>query len=145
MNPFSCSVLRKIRRVRVWAYLSAIILLLNNSAFSQVTGELTVLETDNSFPGQWCCANDGYIYGLGVNQRTNVLRKRENGQSFETRGSVTVLNPSYRIENRMYSTSVAGLIFVLVKDETSNFFLLKSADGGMTFKVVYKFGEGNGP
>jgi len=37
------------------------------------------------------------------------------------------------------------LIFVVVKNETSNFFLLRSADGGMTFREVYRFGEGIGP
>jgi hypothetical protein len=119
--------------------------MLNTPVFSQPTGPMTIPETDNSFPGQWCCVNDGYIYGVGVNQRINVLRKRESGQSFETRGSVTTLNPNYRIENRIYSTSVPGLIFVLVKNEISDFILLKSADGGMTFREVYKFGEGNGP
>jgi len=120
-------------------------MVLHNPLYPQLPGELTVLETDNSFAGQWCTLNDGYIYGVGVNQRTTVLRKREYGQSYETRGSVTALNQSFRIENRIYSTSVPGLIFVLVKNESSNFFLLKSTDGGMTFRGVFKFGEGNGP
>lgn len=119
--------------------------LISNSLFSQQSVELTVPETINAFTGEWCCANDGYIYGLGPNQRTQVYRKRENGQAYELRGSVTALDPSYKIENRLYSSSVPGLIFALVKNDNSNFFLLKSSDGGLTFTKVFTFGEGNGP
>lgn len=107
--------------------------------------ETTVLETVNSFQGSWSCVNDGYIYGAGANQRTRVLRKRETGQGYETRGDVTTLDPTFRIENRMYSTSTPGLIFVLVRNSANNFFLLKSSDAGMTFTNVYAFGAGNGP
>ncbi len=146
MNSSSGFPVRKKSGGRLWASILVVLLLMfHNKIVSQVPGEMTVLETDNSFPGQWCCVNDGYLYGVGVNQRTNVLRKSENGQNYEMRGNVTVLNPNYRIENRIYSTYVPGLIFVLVKNETSNFFLLRSADGGMTFREVYKFGEGIGP
>ncbi len=130
----------------IWILLFTIFPLLSgNKIFAQGPGEITVLETDNSFEGVWSCVNDGYIYGVGANQRTAVLRKRENGQSFETRGYVTTLDPAYRIESRIYSTSTAGLIFVLVRNEVNNFFLLKSTDGGLTFAKVFTFGEGNGP
>lgn len=120
--------------------------LLNNTISSQ-TGftETTVLETTNAFTGSWSCVNDGWIYGAGPNQRTMVLRKRETGQSYETRGNVTTLDPDFRIENRIYSTSTPGLIFVLVRNPTNNHFLLKSSDGGMTFANVFTFGAGNGP
>lgn len=120
-------------------------ILFSSNLFSQEPGEINTLETDNSFSGVWCCVNDGYIYGVGPNQRTSVLRKRENGQSYETRGSVTSVDPGYRIENRIYSTSTPGLIFILVRNDIYQHFLLKSADGGMTFSRVFAFGEDNGP
>ena len=113
--------------------------------------QIDVLETVNSFAGEWCCTNDGYIYGLGVEHGPNaenyvtVLRKSENGQSFEKRGSVTTIDPSYTIQYRIFSTSVPGVIFVPVKDSQKVFHLLKSSDGGLTFKKVFTFGEGNGP
>lgn len=113
--------------------------------------EIKTLETVNSFAGQWCCSNGGYIYGTGVEyglqseNYTTVLRKFENGQSYETRGSVTSLNPDFRIQYRIFSTSIPGLIFVPVKDGSGVFHLLKSRDGGATFTDVFTFGEGNGP
>lgn len=105
----------------------------------------TALETVNSFPGQWCCVNDGYLYGDGLNTRAFIFRKRENGQAIERRADVTSLNPSFQIENRMYGTSIPGLIFILVKDNQDEHFLLKSSDGGATIKNVFAFGQGNGP
>jgi hypothetical protein len=104
---------------------------------------LKTLETVNSFNGHWCCANDGYLYGTGTQLRT-VLRKTENGQSVEARGSVTSLDPSFTIDYKMFSTSRPGLIFILVKNN-SGYFLLKSSDGAATFKNVFAFGQGNGP
>ncbi|HLN56280.1 MAG TPA: T9SS type A sorting domain-containing protein [Bacteroidales bacterium] len=116
-----------------------------NSLNAQKFNEITVLESENSFRGQWCCANDGYLYGPGVNQRTSVYRKRETGQGYELRGSVLSIDPTFRIENRMYTTSTPGLIFVLVRNDLNNYFLLKSTDGCLTFTKVFTFGEGNGP
>ena len=113
--------------------------------------EIKTLETVNSFAGQWCCSNGGYIYGTGVEHGlqaenyTTVLRKFENGQSYETRGKVTSLNPAFTIQYRIFSTSVPGLIFVPVKDGSGVFHLLRSRDGGATFTNVFTFGEGNGP
>src|SRR5574340_582762 len=109
MNLFSCSVFLKKHRGSFRASLFIIILSLNDPLFSQAPVELTVPETENSFPGQWCCINDGYIYGTGVNQRTRVLRKRENVQNYEIRGNVTDVDPSYKIENRIYATTIPGL------------------------------------
>jgi hypothetical protein len=117
-----------------------------NRLYSQAFTEITALETDNSFPGVWCCANDGYIYGVGLNQRTVIFRKRENGQSYERRGSVTSVDPSFIIANRIYSTTTPGLIFILVRNNSTMVHsLLKSNDGGLTFSKVYTFGQGNGP
>lgn len=107
--------------------------------------EATVLETTNSFAGSWSCINDGYIYGSGPTLRTLVLRKRETGQSYETRGNVTALDPDFRIENRIYSTTTPGLIFILVRNPENVHYLLKSSDGGLTMTNVFTFGEGNGP
>jgi hypothetical protein len=112
---------------------------------------INALETVNAFAGEWCCINDGYIYGLGVeygtrpNNYVKVLRKRETGQSFETRGDVSLIDPSFTIYYRIYSTSTPGLIFVPVQTDAGNFFLLRSSDGGATFTNVFAFGEGNGP
>lgn len=146
MNFFLCfRDAGKGTRIKLASMLSLLALIMSLHIYGQETGEITVLETDNSFPGYWCAANDGYLYGLGVSQKSTILRKRENGQGYETRGSVTALNPAFQVENRIYSTSTPGLIFVLVRDEQSRFSLLKSHDGGMTFRQVFKFGEGNGP
>ncbi len=128
-------------------FLSLIIALsLESQTFSQGSdiraNQIKVLETVNSFRGQWCCANNGYLYGVGANY-TDVVRKHETGQSYETRGNVTSLDPSFRIEYKMFPTSKPGLFFILVKND-SGFFLLKSTDGGATFTNVYTFGEDNG-
>jgi hypothetical protein len=143
------SILRSSRKtpgLRTWIPLMILFTLIpiEGKLYSQASGEITTLETDNSFPGVWCCANDGYLYGVGVNIRTVVFRKRENGQEYERRGSVTTVDPSFIIVNRMYSTSVPGLIFVLVRNNTTQVHhLLKSADGGLTFSKVFTFGQGN--
>lgn len=134
-----------VSRLRILASLLAYALLTNTLSAQSAFTETTVLETTNSFAGSWSCVNDGYIYGAGLTQRTAVLRKRETGQSYETRGSVTTIDPSFRIENRIYSTTTPGLIFVLVRNPMNYYFLLKSSDGGMTFSNVYTFGAGNGP
>jgi hypothetical protein len=103
---------------------------------------VSTLEVVNSFPGEWCCASDGYLYGTN---RRNVLRKAEHGQDVDVRGDVRSIDPSFIIENRIYSTSVPGLIFILVKNNLDNHFLLRSSNGGSTFSLSYTFGEGNGP
>jgi hypothetical protein len=89
--------------------------------------------------------NDGYFYGDGLNNRFFIMRKRENGQAVETRADVRTLDPSFRIANRIYSADTPGLIFVIVQNSSSEFYLLKSSDGGATVKKVFAFGEGNGP
>lgn len=149
MDSFSVTRrFRKTPRLRTW--ITLIILFVSmfsgSISFSQTFAELTTLETDNSFQGIWCCSNDGYIYGVGPNQRTVVFRKRENGQTYERRGSVTSVDPSFIIANRIYTTTVPGLIFILVRNNTTFVhYLLKSTDGGLTFTNVFTFGQGNGP
>lgn len=105
--------------------------------------QINTLETVNSFYGHWCCANDNYLYGTDVNNLKVVLRKSQSGQSFETRGSVTSLDPSFIIEHKIFATSTPGLIFTLVRDNAS-YYLLKSNNGAATFTNVFAFGEGNG-
>ena len=112
----------------------------SENTFNQINS----LETVNSFYARWCCANDGYIYGIDLKDRTVVLRKTEKGQAYQTRGSVAVLDPSFKIEDKIFSTTTPGLIFIPVK-KSDVFFLLKSKDGGATFTNVHTFGEGNGP
>lgn len=102
------------------------------------------LETINSFGGHWCCLNGQYIYGTGDGNRTTILRKSINGQAVERRGNVTSLNASYQTQNRIYTSSVEDLIFVLVKDSSDVYSLLRSTDGGLTFSVSIIFGENNG-
>ena len=112
----------------------------SENTFNQINS----LETVNSFYARWCCANDGYLYGIDLKDRTVVLRKTEKGQAFQTRGSVAVLDPSFKIEDKIFSTTTPGLIFIPVM-KSGVFFLLKSKDGGATFTNVHTFGEGNGP
>jgi hypothetical protein len=102
------------------------------------------LETVNSFYGRWCCASDGYLYGMDVKELTYVVRKTENGQAIERRGYVTSVDPSFTIEYKMYATSKPGMLFILVRNPSFNYYLLKSTDGAATFRNVYTFGEGNG-
>lgn len=125
--------------------LTLIFRLSENSTIAQTSvNQIDALETVNSFPGHWSCANDGYLYGTGANNLKVLLRKRENGQAIETRGDVTSLDPSFTIDYKIFSTSTPGMIFILVRNTSFNFFLLKSTDGGLTFKNVFAFGEGNG-
>lgn len=109
------------------------------------TTKILVPETTNSFAGNWSCANDKYLYGTSSSNLRVILRKSENGQAVETRGSLTTLDPTFSYEYKMFSTSTPGLIFILVKNGDGAYFLLKTADGAATFKVVYAFGQGNGP
>jgi hypothetical protein len=106
--------------------------------------QIKSLETTNSFPGKWCCVNDGYMYGLDLKDQTSILRKTVNGQAVEKRGSVTSVDPAFITEDKMYSCAKPGLLFILVKNGYG-YHLLKSTDGAATFKKVFTFGEGNGP
>jgi hypothetical protein len=107
-------------------------------------GAIKSLETINSFPGRWCCINDGYMYGIDTKDPTLVIRKTLNGQVVEKRGNVTSLDQSYVIELKMYSCAKPGLLFIIVRGANGDY-LLKSIDGAATFKKVFVFGEGNGP
>ncbi|HEX2921433.1 MAG TPA: T9SS type A sorting domain-containing protein [Bacteroidales bacterium] len=136
---FTLDYLKKRKQVIKFILLLCLFLIFLSDATAQ-----NGIETKNSFPGHWCCISGEYIYGTG-NSKTCVLRKHFNGQEYETKGNVTTLNPEFEIQNRIYSTTVAGLIFVLVKDEANSHFLLRSNDGGLTFSNVFAFGENNGP
>jgi hypothetical protein len=136
--------LRKFIAKSIAAFLFTL-LFSHSEAFPQTSvTQIDALETTNSFPGHWCCANDGYLYGTDARIRKIVIRKREDGQATENRGDVTSIDPSFSIDYKIFSTSIPGQIFILVKNTSENFFLLKSADGGLTFKNVFTFGEGNG-
>jgi hypothetical protein len=109
------------------------------------TTRMTVLETVNSFQGHWYGTNEGYLYGSSYFNKRAVVRKAETGQNLEIRGDVTSLDTSYIEITKIFPATTPGLLFVLVQDRATRFCLLKSSDGGLTFKRVYIFGEGNGP
>jgi hypothetical protein len=119
----------------------------NFKTLANETGKTTwinSLETVNTFTGRWCCANDGYLYGTDLKYMTTILRKRESGQGYETRGNITTVNPSFKVGYKMFGTSTPGLIFVLARTDSNNHYLLKSKDGAATFTKVFAFGQGNG-
>lgn len=147
INSFSEIFANYLIKLKVRKYMTFFIFSLfcfSNTHLKAVGNEIDVLETTNTFPGHWSCSNDGYLYGTDAKNLKIVMRKRENGQSIEYRGDVTSADPSFTIDYKIFSTSTPGLIFVLVKDTTEKFFLLRSADGGSTFRNVFAFGEGNG-
>jgi hypothetical protein len=105
---------------------------------------MTVLETVNSFRGHWFGANEGFLYGSNYFNMRQIVRKGETGQNFEIRGIITSVDTSYSEITKIFPATTPGLLFILVQDRYSNFYLLKSADGGLTMHKVFTFGEGNG-
>lgn len=122
--------------------LALIVIIIVSSIFN-AAGQ-SGLETINSFRGHWSCINGEYLYGTGDGNRTTVFRKSLNSQTIERRGNVTSVNVTFQTQNRIYTTSIEDLIFVLVKDTADVYSLLRSADGGLTFTISFTFGENNG-
>lgn len=72
------------------------------------------------------------------------MRSDDGGETYDTMGAVTDVDANFVI-SKIFATTTAGLIFVVVLDSTTNVhYLLRSADGGATFANVLTLGDGNG-